>query len=277
MDGSDGFYRASAVDQNGSTDGLGVDCYTAGVDGKVYTDFHGDMNYTVTVSTYGKDDFDCSAAPTSTATYVFTVAGTVAVAQPAGPLALRDANGLYAQQSFPISGTPGAVSYQVQYGLNAKVNPDGSLNKTLDTGYFDSATGRLNLLTVKPGAYTVVVRAQSGDYFTPWSAPVHFKVLAPFSFTRSYPDSIGPRYTIRGKLDDGSARGKRVTLAIATGKHGKHFHTRGHAKVNKHGVFSFHVTIHKRGFYRFRYTFKGSGTVARGTVTVLIKIHRILG
>src|SRR5437899_5251985 len=118
------------------------------------------------------------------------------------------------------------------------------------------------MLATKPGAYVVVARAQSGSAFTPWSAPVTVRVLAPFAFTDSYPDAIGPRYTIRGKLDEGSARGKRVTLAAAKGRHGKRFHTLGHAMVGKHGIFTLHVTIRRRGVYLLRYTFGGSGTVA---------------
>ena len=124
--------------------------------------------------------------------------------------------------------------------------------------------------------YVVVARGVSGNAFTPWSAPVQVRVLAPFAFTDTFPDSIGPRYAIRGKLDEGSAQGKRVTLAAAKGRHGRHFHTLGHARIDKHGVFTLHVTIRRRGVYVFRYTFGGSGTVAGGQVREAIKITRIL-
>ena len=67
-----------------------------------------------------------------------------------------------------------------------------------------------------------------------------------------------------------------MTLAAAKGKHGKHFRTIGHGKINKHGVFTIHVTIHRRGYYRFRYTFKGSKTVAGGKVVEVVRIRRIL-
>lgn len=270
-----GYYSATAVDQNGSTTGLGIDCYSAGLDGKIYMDFHGDMNYAVTVTTYAAGDYSCARA-TSTTTYAFAVAGTVAVAQPAGPLPLRDAHGLYMQQALGFHGTPGADGYQVEYARNAAVQPDGSLKSSLANGYVDSTTGQLMLLTVKPGAYTVVVRAKSGDYYTPWSAPVRLKVLAPFTFTDSFPDSTGPRYTVRGKLDDGSARGAKVTLAAARGRRGGHFHTLGHGRIDKHGVFVIHMKIHRRGVYRLRYTFKGAGTVAAGRVIEVVRIRRIL-
>jgi hypothetical protein len=269
-------FSVSYTDQNGSTAALAADCYLAGSDATRYVDYHGNMAYNVTVTTYGPKDFDC-ATPKSTTTYQFAVGATVAITPPGHNLLERTPAGALITQALGFQGAPGAGLYEVKYALGGVVQPDGSIDGPVQDAYVDSTTGAVQLLATKPGTYVAVARAKSGDYYSPWSAPVTLHIVAPFTFTRTYPDDTGPRYTIRGKLDEGSARGKRVTLAIAGGKHGKHFHTRGRAKVNQHGTFTFHVTIHKRGYYRFRYTFKGSGTVAGGTVTVLIKIHRILG
>ena len=274
-DATNGLFSAAVTDQNGSSAGFGADCYLAGDDAKLYVDYHGNMSYTLTVTTFAPNDFSCTK-PKSTTTYQWTVGAAVAVAQPAGPLLERDSTGALVTQALGFAGAPGASTYEVKYALNGVVQPDGSLGGPLQDGYIDSTTGKLQMLATKPGAYVVVARAESGNSFTPWSAPVTVKILAPFAFTDTFPDAIGPRYTIRGKLDEGAARGKRVTLAAAKGRHGKHFHTLGHAKIDKHGVFKLHVTIRKRGVYRFRYTFGGSSTVAKGKVLEAIKISRIL-
>jgi hypothetical protein len=274
-DATNGLFSAAVTDQNGATDGLGADCYLAGDDAKLYPDYHGDMGYTLTVTTYAPNDFSC-ARPKATYTYAWTVGAVVAIAPPAGPLLERDATGALVTQALGFSGAPGATTYQVKYALNGVVQPDGSLGGAVQDGYIDSTTGKLQLLATKPGTYVVVARAGSAAAFTPWSAPVTLHVLAPFAFIDSFPDAIGPRYTIRGKLDEGSARGGKVTLAAAKGRHGKRFRTLGHGTIDKHGVFKIHITLHRRGVYLFRYTFKGRGTVAGGRVLEAVKISRIL-
>jgi hypothetical protein len=274
-DATNGLFSAAVTDQNGSSAGFGADCYLAGDDAKLYVDYHGNLGYTLTVTTFAPKDYSCSK-PKATYTYQWTVGAAVAIAQPAGPLLERDASGALVTQALGFAGAPGAAAYEVKYALGGVVQPDGSLGGPVQDGYIDPATGKLQMLATKPGTYVVVARAESDNAFTPWSAPVKVKVLAPFAFSDSFPDAIGPRYTIRGRLDEGSARGKRVTLAAAKGRHGTHFHTLGHAKIDRHGVFTLHVTIRRRGVYRFRYTFGGSGTVARGKVLEAIKISRIL-
>jgi hypothetical protein len=263
------------TDQNGSTASTAADCYLAGSDATRYVDYHGNMAYNVTVTTFGPKDFDC-AKPLGTATYQFVVGATVAIAPPGRPLMERTPTGQLITQALGFQGAPGAGLYEVKYALGGVVQPDGSLGGPVQDGYVDPTTGTVQLTATKPGSYVVVARAKSGAYYTPWSAPVTVRVMAPFAFLDSFPDAIGPRYSIRGKLDEGSARGKRVTLAAAKGRHGGHFHTLGRAKVDKHGVFTFHVTIHRRGYYRFRFTFKGSGTVAAGKVVEVVRIRRIL-
>jgi hypothetical protein len=275
QDSKTGLFSAVYTDQNGSTSALAADCYLAGSDATRYVDYHGNMAYNVTVTTFAPKDYDC-AKPLATYSYQFVVGATVAVAAPAGPLMERDAAGVLITQALGFQGAPGAVGYDVKYALGGVVQPDGSLGGPVQDGYVDSTTGKLQMLATKPGAYVVVARAKSGDYSTPWSAPVTVRIMAPFRFFDSFPDSIGPRYTIRGKLDEGSARGKRVTLAAAKGKHGRHFHTLGHGKINRHGVFKIHMKIRKRGYYRFRFTFKGSKTVAKGKVVEVVRIRRIL-
>jgi hypothetical protein len=54
------------------------------------------------------------------------------------------------------------------------------------------------------------------------------------------------------------------------------FRTLGKAKVNSKGVFKLRFRL-ARGTYRMRYSFKGTSTVARGTVYQVIRVRRILG
>ena len=94
----------------------------------------------------------------------------------------------------------------------------------------------------------MVARGRNGDYYTPWSAPVTFKLLAPFDMSSvSAIDSRGPSYRLRGTLDEPYAAGGRVTVAIAKGKNGKKFRTLGKAKVNSKGVWTLRFTVRKRG------------------------------
>jgi hypothetical protein len=161
-----GFFSASFTDQNGSTASVPVDCYDAGTDATRYVDYHGDMAYNVTVSTFGANDFDC-AKPLSTTTYQYSVGATVAIAPPAGPLMERTAAGELITQQLGFSGAPGAGLYEVKYALGGVVQPDGSLGGPVQDGYIDPTTNRLQMLTTKPGTYVVIARAQSDSYFTP--------------------------------------------------------------------------------------------------------------
>jgi predicted porin len=72
------------------------------------------------------------------------------------------------------------------------------------------------------------------------------------------------------------ATANAAVLATVTGDDGKKFRTLGKGKVNSKGTFKvrFHLP---RGTYRIRYSFKGSSTVAKGTVYEVIKITRRLG
>jgi hypothetical protein len=69
--------------------------------------------------------------------------------------------------------------------------------------------------------------------------------------------------------------GSRVTVAVAKGKKGKRFRTLGKPKVNGKGNFTLRFRL-SRGTYRVRYSFKGTGSVTRGSVYEVITIRRIL-
>jgi hypothetical protein len=237
--------------------------------------FQGNGLYKLTISLYSADS--CVTPKGAPIVYTWNIEASVAVGQPAGPLLTRPANSFTTNaQLLDFSGNPGAQSYEIRYAKGGVLGPDGGISGVSQTAYVDSATGKIKISPDSPGSYLVVARAQSGDYFTAWSAPVTLTMIAPFDIsTWSFPDSRGPSYQVRATLRESTAGG-RVTVAIAKGKNGKRFRTLGKAKVNSKGVFKLRFRVTKRGTYRLRYSFRGSSTVQRGTVYESIKIRRIL-
>lgn len=242
-----------------------------------FVDYRGNGPYSFTISLF--TDRNC-ATPKSTVAYGWNVGAFVQIAPPAPTLFTRAANSFSTNmQQFNFAGNPGASTYEIKYAKGATVQADGSLSSpALKDGFLNRTTGKVELIGAsEPGTYTIVSRAVKGQYGTPWSPPVTFKLVAPFDIrSRTFPDSRGPSYQVRGIVGEPSASG-RVTVAVANGKKGKRFRTLGKAKINRKGVFKLRFRINKRGYYRMRYSFKGSTNVARGTVYEVIRIRRIIG
>jgi hypothetical protein len=136
-------------------------------------------------------------------------------------------------------------------------------------------SGAVELRLDAPGDYVVVARAQAfSQAFTPWSAPIRFRAVAPFDFVTAptCTDCRGPRYKIKGTLRERSARGK-VKIKIARGNKGGRFHSIGKARIRR-GVFKKKLTLQRAGIYRAKYIFKGSATTAPGTVLTKFRITR---
>jgi hypothetical protein len=264
-------------------DGLGATTPTSCQDtrGTIETsrfiDYRGNGAYTFTISVFS--DANCTTGRKDIA-YGWTVNAGVAISPPAPTMLTRAANSFSTTtQQFNFAGNPGATGYEIKYAKGAVVLPDGSLSSpALKDAYLNSATGKVELIGASsPGTYTIVARAHIGSYNSPWTAPVNFNLIAPFDLSsRTFPDSIGPSYQVRAVLGEASAAGSRVTVAYAKGKKGKVFHTLGKPKVNSKGAVTLRFRL-ARGTYRMRYSFKGSSTVARGTVYDVIKITRHLG
>lgn len=54
----------------------------------------------------------------------------------------------------------------------------------------------------------MVARAKSGEYFSPWSAPVAVNAITPFDLDGiTFPDSRGPSHLLRGTVRDKTIRG----------------------------------------------------------------------
>ena len=244
---------------------------------KRYVDYRGNGTYTL-------DDEPVHATRTArpasgTSAFPWTVNARVAISPPAPTMLTRAANSFSTiTQQFNFAGNPGASGYEIKYAKGAVVLPDGSLSSpALKDGFLNTTTGKVELIGARePGAYTIVARARYGSYYTPWTPPVNFNLIAPFDLSsRSFPDSRGPSYQVRAIVGEPSAGGK-VTVAVAKGKKGKKFRTLGKGKVNSKGVFKVRFRL-SRGTYRVRYSFAGSSTVAKGTVYEVIKITPPLG
>jgi hypothetical protein len=235
--------------------------------------YQGNGTYTVTVTTY--TDTACKVGAKTT-TYPVAITAGVALAQPAGVLLTRQPNDLTPiEHQVPYTPNPGALTDEIRYASGGVMAPDGSISGPSQQAFVDPVSGAVKLRLTAPGDYVVVARAQAfSQAFTPWSAPIRFRAVAPFDFVSapSCVDCRGPRYKLRGTLREKSARGK-VKIKLARGNKGGKYRSIGKARIRK-GVFKKKLTIKRPGVYRAKYVFKGSATTAPGTVTTKFRITR---
>lgn len=232
--------------------------------------YRGNGTYRLAVQEY--TDINCTK-PGRLLSYSWVVAAGVSIAQPQNVLPTRRPNSFVTNvQQLDFLGNKGADGYEVRYARRGAIGPDGGIAGASSPGIVNG--NKVDLRLDRPGTYTVVARAMRGVFSSPWSAPIHVTMVAPFDLeTTSFPDSRGPRYRVRGVIREKSARGK-VTVSLAKGRHGKRFHRLGRAKIRKHGVFSLRFRIRKVGVYRLRYSYRGSKTVLPGRATETIRIRR---
>jgi hypothetical protein len=267
-------FKAVVTDPSGVGASTASPCWwtRAITDDKRFVDYHGNGTYKLTLTTY--TDQDCTAGA-KTYVYSWTVAAGVSLGQPGGALLTRQPNSFSTiTQAIDFAGNVGAGHYDIKYALGGVLAPDGSISGPVKDAFVDSTTGKVQFNERTPGTYLMVARAVAGSYASPWSPPVTIRLIAPFDLSsRSFPDSIGPSYQVRGILGEESAGG-RVTVSAAKGKKGGHYRTLGKPKVNSKGVFKLRFRLKKLGWYRLRYSYKGSSTVAAGRVTEKVKITR---
>ena len=250
-------------------------CWSINTDGR-RVPYRGNGTYTLTLKAYAANA--CTGTPVVT-TYTWTVGASVAIGQPAGPLPTRPANTAVTNTlMLDFAGNPGATTYEIRYAKGAVLAADGSISGPSETAFVDSTTGKIRFSNFDgPGTYTFVARAQTGDFYTPWSAPANVTLIAPFDLrTASFSDRRGPSYQLRGEVREVAAAGGRVTVAIAKGKNGKRFRTLGRAKINSKGAFKLRFTQRKLGWYRLRYSYKGSSAVERGTAYAQVRFRRVI-
>jgi hypothetical protein len=271
-------YSFTIVDAAGVGAASPQNCTTlVDFDNSALVNYRGNGEYTLTVSRF--TDNACRTAK-GTDVFKWNVQASVSLGQPAGPLLIRQPFSFSTiTQNLDFAGNPGATTYEIKYGKGLALNPDGSFASPVQDAFLDRTTGKVQIMGARePGDYTVVARAKSGDFFSPWSAPVTMKLMSPFDLASTrFPDSRGPRYQLRGEVREHAIAGGRVTVAIAKGKKGKRFRTLGKPKVNSEGVFTLRFTIRRRGAYRLRYSYRGGSAVQRGTVYESITIRRVIG
>jgi len=237
-----------------------------------FVDYRGNGAYRVVLELFSAAN--CTR-PKPVANYPYTVAAGVAIAQPPGPLMMRAANSFSINvHQFGFDANPGTSLFEIRYARNGVIGPDGAISGPSQSGYRDSTTGAAVMRFDRPGEWVAVARAQRGQYFTPWSAPVRVRVIAPFDLTSvTFPDSRGPKYRLKGTVREQAARGRRVTISLAKGRKSGKFRRLGRPKVRRNGTFVLRFKVRKTGRYRLRYVYKGNGSVARGKVVQGIRIR----
>jgi hypothetical protein len=235
--------------------------------------YQGNGIYTLNVTAYSDS---CTTAVRS-GSLTFAIGAGVAIASdPNTPLLTRQP-GEFAtiEHRLPVTGNPGADTYDVLYSGNPALAPDGGLVGPSQNAYVDAATATVPIRFSEPGNYSVVARARVfGGGATPWTAPLALRVYAPFDFsTSSFPDSRGPSYRLRVRLREEDTRG-RVRISVAKRWSGNaKYRTLGTVHIRS-GAFTKRFTLSSPGTYRIRYRFQGSSTTAPGTVVEKVRIRR---
>jgi hypothetical protein len=277
FDTSEEYYAATVTGPVGAAASPST-CSSAGFFGK-NVDYQGNGTYTVRLITYS--DYPCeTAVQVRTLTVQYVVAAGVRLTPPGGNVLTRQPNSFSAvDYNIPIALNPGALGYEVRMAKGGVRAPDGSISGPSEELFASSSTGTVGADFETPGSYLIVARAKgftgsAGQYFTPWSAPIVVHAIGPFDFeigSPTFTDSRGPSYKLKVKLRESSATGK-VRLKIKRGKHGR-FKSLGKAKI-RHGKFKKRFTLRRTGRYRMKYIYKGSATVAPGTVEQKFRIVR---
>jgi hypothetical protein len=241
-------------------------------------DYRGNGAYTVTVQAFGPRDFRCASPLGPPVTVQYTVSAGVALSGPRGRVLIRERNS-FSTREIPITVAlnPGASTTEVRVARGGVIGPDGGISGPSDELFVDRTTGIAALRLRAPGTYVVVARARgfsgSGTFYTPWSAPIVVKGVAPFDLDSvSFPDNRGPRYQLRGEVREETTRG-RVRISIAPGSRGR-FRPLATARVGGKGVFTARFTVRSPGTYRVRYRYAGSATTAPGEVVQRVRITR---
>jgi hypothetical protein len=238
-----------------------------------YADYRGNGNYAVVLRYFATST--CGTVR-RTQNFLYAINAGTSIASPTGTVMTRAKNSFATiTHKIPVALNPGAFIYEVRYARGGVIGPDGGISGPSTEAFLDRNTGLADGRFTEPGDYVMVARVKEDDHYTPWSAPIFFKVKAPFDLTSvTFPDSRGPKYKLRAQMRDRYATG-RVTVHVAKGRKGGKFRRLGRSsKINRNGRFTLKFRIRKTGVYRLRYTFKGSPLVTKGRVTEQIRIRR---
>ncbi|HEX8104841.1 MAG TPA: hypothetical protein VF533_19635 [Solirubrobacteraceae bacterium] len=271
-------YSLVVLDPAGQVASNRVDCFpTDTAPLNAFGNYRGNGVYTAVLTTYPDTErsSDACKGQGTEQRLQFTINAFTAVG-PLPPGHLRRQAGSFATVPLevPVQGNPGAGSTELRYARDGVIGPDGGISGISEQAYVSSSTGTATVTFGAPGRYVFVARVGSGSFYSPWSPPVTIDVVSPFDLlTLSIPDSRGPSYKIKAKLNEPTATG-RVKLAIAKGRKGGRFHKLGRAKIKRDGVITKRFRHRGYGFYRLRLTFKGSATTAPGRVVTGLRFTR---
>ena len=277
FDGSDSAYhKTTVIGPDGAAASSGSSCYPKSAITNIsrYVDYRGNGNYAVVVQGFSNSACTTGAKESR---FLFSIGAGTAITPPNGIVLTRQPNSYSTiTHKVPVALNPGGTAYEVKYAKGGVIGPDGGISGPSSDAFLDRRTGLADARFTEPGTYVMVARVKSGDYYTPWSAPITFGVKAPFDLSYTgFPDSRGPSYKLRGTLRDPFAGGSRVTVYLAKGKKGGKFRKLGRSsKINAKRAFTLRFKVRKPGVYRLQYRFKGTSRVLGGKVTQKIRIRR---
>jgi hypothetical protein len=279
--GEDLRYAATFTGPDGVNAAGSISCLGVGTSRTI--DYRGNGAYTVTIQPYGASDHNCRTPVGSPSVYTFTINAGVTLERLGRRVLIRAANSFTPLPvELPFTPNPGALGYEVRYAKSGVVGPDGAITGASAEGTVNATTGRAELRITSPGRYVVVARAKgftgtTGQFFTPWTAPVTVTAVAPFDLQSArFIDQNGPVYRVSIKLREPTARG-RVRLAWARGASGGRFRGLGTARLTSRGSFTKSFRLARTGVYRLRIGFRGSRTVASGRIVQHFRISRQVG
>ena len=270
------YHRTTVLGPDGAVASSGSFCYPKNAIANVSrsVDYRGNGTYAVVVQTFTNSACTTGAKE---GRYLFSVNAGTAITPPNGIVLTRQANSFSTiTHNVPVALNPGGLAYEVKYARGGVLGADGGISGPSSDAFVDRSTGLADARFTEPGRYVMVARIKSGDYSTPWSAPINFSVKAPFDLSYvGFPDSRGPSYKLRATLRDAYARGSRVTVYYAKGKKGGRFRKLGRSsKISSKRAFTLRFKLRRPGVYRLQYRFKGSSLVLGGKVTEAIRIRR---
>ena len=226
-------------------------------------DYVGNGAYTVNLTTYNSS---CGAPSVQAIPFTIT-ASTAVTAPPTAVLTRKPGSFVTNTVSLPIDLNPGALATDVFASVNVAPAQDGSPLGTPTQLFPNETTRTVDVpLNKGPGTYFVSARAKgytgsTGQFFSPWAAPVAIRALAPFDLKSfRWTDSRGPSYRFHATITEPSTTG-RVSIAIGRGTKGK-YKSFGSVKIRSH-QFSKRFRL-SRGKWRIRFKYKGNATVLGG-------------
>ena len=227
-------------------------------------DYQGNGLYSFTLTTYPDGDSGCTT-PLATVTAQFTItAGTGLTSRDGTTLLTRERNSSSTiGHTIDIAPNPGALGYEVRFAEDGVIDSTGAISGPSED-LFDF-NERTQVFISEPGRSVLVARAQgysgaAGQFFSPWSAPLRLKAIAPFDLEPGSPeltDARGPTYRLRAEIRERRARG-RVGIELARGRGGR-YRSIGSARIRR-GRISARFR-RQAGTYRVKLTFRGSAWV----------------